>query len=112
MIAIFVSIRVKEGFMSKFIEHTLDDAKGSVSDEPGCYRFDVLKDDSDPNLVHLYEVYVSPEALEAHRKMPHYSKWAKVTKNWRAEGSSQRIEATTVFPSDNGWRNQKSLLMS
>ena len=109
MIAIFVSIRVKPGFRDQFIEAALDDARGSAGDEPGCYRFDVLQDASDDNLVHLYEVYEDQAALEAHRRMPHYKRWGSTTADWR-EGSS-RIEATTAFPSDDGWRKQKPHLV-
>lgn len=111
MIAIFVSIRVKPGFRDRFVEAALDDARGSARDEPGCYRFDVLTDDSDPDLVHLYEVYADQAALEAHRKMPHYARWGEATKDLRGEGAASRVEATTVFPSDDVWRSQKPHLM-
>ena len=106
MIAVFVSIRVKPGLSTRFVEATLEDARGSVSDEPGCYRFDVLEDASDPDVVHLYEVYEDEAAIEKHRAMPHYTAWAEQVADWREEGGS-RVEATTVFPSDEGWRKQK-----
>ncbi|MBM3935304.1 MAG: antibiotic biosynthesis monooxygenase [SAR202 cluster bacterium] len=91
MIAVLVSIRVRPGLMDRFIEATLDDARGSVRDEPGCYRFDVLRDAKDANLVHLYEVYTDESAREAHRKMPHYLEWGEAVKEWR-DGPSSRIE--------------------
>ena len=106
MISMFVSIRVLSGFRDRFIEATLDDAKGSVSNESGCFRFDVLKDDEDPNLVHLYEVYSDLEAIETHRNMPHYKKWQSEVKDWRY-GEAVRIQSSTVFPTDDGWRSQK-----
>ena len=106
MIAILVSIRVKPGFMDKFIEASLDDALGSVRDEPGCFRFDVLRDAKDPNLAHLYEVYADQAAIEAHRKMPHYAKWGATVTEWR-DGPSSRIEMATVFPSEAGYKKQK-----
>ena len=111
MIAIFVSIRVKPGFRTRFVQATLGDARGSVGDEPGCYRFDVLEDDSDPDLVHLYEVYEDQAALDAHRKMPHYARWADEVADWRDPVAAGRVESTTVFPSDDGWRNQKAHLL-
>ena len=106
MIAIIVTIQVKPGFRDRFIEATHGDALGSVSDEPGCFRFDVLQDDSDPNRIHLFEVYADQAALEAHRKAPHFLKWRSTVEEW-FDGDLQRIACTTVFPSDDGWRSQK-----
>ena len=111
MISIFVSIRVKPGFRGRFVQATLGDARGSVGDEPGCYRFDVLEDASDPDLVHLYEVYEDQAALDAHRKMPHYTRWADEGADWRDPDGVGRVESTTVFPSDDGWRKQKAHLL-
>jgi quinol monooxygenase YgiN len=111
MISIFVSIRVKPGFRDRFVKATLGDARGSVGDEPGCYRFDVLKDATDPDLVHLYEVYEDQDAIDAHRKMPHYTKWSSEVAEWRVADGSSRIESTTAFPAEDGWRAQKAHLL-
>ncbi|MBM3926423.1 MAG: antibiotic biosynthesis monooxygenase [SAR202 cluster bacterium] len=111
MISIFVTIKVKQGKMEDFIKAVYDDAKGSVRDEPGCYRFDVLRDSKDPNLLHLYEVYADQAALEAHRKMPHYTKWRSIVDPW-FDGPAQRVEMTTLFPSDAGWKKQKPNLVN
>ena len=56
MISIFVTIRIKEGFSDQFTEASFGDSQGSVRDEPGCFRFDILKNSEEPNLFHLYEV--------------------------------------------------------
>ena len=106
MISIFVTVKVKPGRMDGFIEATLGDARGSVGDEPGCFRFDVLKSGTDPDTLHLYEVYEDNAALEAHRQAPHYLKWRSTVSDW-VDGDFGRVECTTVFPSDEGWRRQK-----
>ena len=111
MISIFVSIQVKSGLRDKFIDAALDDAKGSVRDEVGCFRFDILKDDDNPDLVHFYEVYADQSALEAHRQMPHYLKWRETVLPW-FDGEPRRISTTTVFPSDAGWKTQKPSLVT
>ena len=111
MISIYVTINVKPGYLDRFIEATLADAQGSVSNEPGCYRFDMLRDGSNPNIVHLYEVYEDKAALEAHRQSSHYLKWRSSTKDW-FNGDARRVEMTTVFPSDDDWRKQKPHLCS
>ena len=65
MLAIFVTIKVKPGKMEEFVEASRGDARGSGGDEPGCYRFDVLEDATDLDLVHLYEVYEDQDAIDA-----------------------------------------------
>ena len=53
----------------------LGDAQGSVQNEPGCLRFDVIQDSADPNRIWLYEVYVDQAAFKAHLQTPHFIKW-------------------------------------
>ena len=110
MISIFVSIKVKPGMRDQFVEATLGDAAGSVRDEPGCFRFDVLTDDSDPDLVHLYEVYEDQAAFDVHKIMPHFTEWADTVADWRT-GDATVVSMTTAFPSDAGWRRQKPHLI-
>ena len=110
MISIFVTIQIKPGHRDAFVEAVVDDALGSVRDEPGCFRFDVLQDESDPNCVHLYEVYQDETALGAHRQAPHYVKWRSIVGDW-FDGEIQIVLSSTVFPAEDGWRKQKSTLV-
>ncbi len=110
MISIFVTIKIKPGFARKFKEASLGDSQGSVRDEPGCFRFDILQNDSDPNRFHLYEVYVNQEAFEAHRETPHYLKWRSTVLDW-FESEPERVSMTTIFPSNEGWKKQKPHLL-
>ena len=48
MHSIFVTIRIKPGFAAQFTEASFGDAQGSVRDEPGCFRFDILKKQHGP----------------------------------------------------------------
>ena len=57
MISIFVTIQVKDGYAAQFTEASFGDSQGSVRDETGCYRFDILKNAEDQNKFHLYEDY-------------------------------------------------------
>ena len=111
MISIFVSIKVKPAFRERFIEASYGDAQGSVRDEPGCFRFDILQNDGDPNQFHLYEVYTDQAAIEAHRSAPHYKKWRETVWDW-LDGEPERLAMTTLFPSDEGWRKQKPGLLN
>ncbi len=110
MYSIFVTIQIKPGFRDRFMEASLGDAQGSVRDEPGCFRFDMLKNVSDPNRFHLFEVYTDEAALETHRNAPHFLKWRETVKDW-LEGEPQRVMMNTIFPSDDGWRKQKPHLL-
>ena len=110
MISIFVTIQVKPEFINQFKEASFGDSQGAVRDEPGCFRFDILKDDSDPNRIHLYEIYEDQAAIEAHRNAPHYLKWRSTIESM-VEGDFQRVSMTTIFPSDEGWRKQKPHLL-
>ena len=65
MISIFVTIQVKDGYAGQFTEASFGDSQGSVRDETGCYRFDILRNVEDPNKFHLYEA-VSYTHLRAH----------------------------------------------
>ena len=48
MQAIIVTIQIKPDHREAFMEAMLDDARGSVGNEPGCLRFDVLQDAEGP----------------------------------------------------------------
>ena len=51
MYVIIASMKIKEGHKKAFIEALLEDAKASVRDEVDCFRFDVIQDAGDSNLV-------------------------------------------------------------
>ena len=111
MIAIFVTIKIKDGFVDQFKQASLKDSQGSVKDEPGCFRFDILQNNEHQNEFHLYEVYENPHALDAHRDTPHYKKWRQTVEPW-FDGELNRVSMNTIFPSDSGWRDQKPCLLN
>jgi quinol monooxygenase YgiN len=53
MQALMVTSKIKAGYRDAFMEAMLSDARGSVHDEPGCLRFDVLQDARDQNTLYL-----------------------------------------------------------
>jgi quinol monooxygenase YgiN len=110
MFAIFVTINIKPGYVKEFTQASFGDAQGSVRDEPGCFRFDILKDPQDPNRFYLYEVYRDNAALEAHQNAPHYKKWRSIVEEM-FDGDIDLLRMKTVFPSDTGWEDQKSGLL-
>ncbi len=110
MFSIFVTINIKPGRAAEFSRASLGDAEGSVRDEPGCFRFDILADLTNANRFYLFEVYRDRAAFEDHLKAPHFMKWrAEVQAMF--DGEPTRIEMSTVFPSDAGWERQKPGLL-
>lgn len=75
MVALIVSIDVKPEAVEPFIAATLANARGTRT-EPGNLRFDVLRAPDNPNQFTLYEVYISDDAIAAHRVSAHYQQWA------------------------------------
>lgn len=107
MYVLFVKVHVKPERLADYLKATAEvDARGSVGDEPGCFRFDVLQDEADPNTVYFYEVYRDKAAFEAHTRAPHFVKWRDTVKDW-TDGSSEVVRAWTRFPPDADWQKQK-----
>jgi quinol monooxygenase YgiN len=75
MLVIVVQCRIKPERVAEFIEASLDDARHSVSDEPGCLRFDVVQDNEDATTLWLYEIYRDQAAFDHHLTTPHYHRW-------------------------------------
>jgi (4S)-4-hydroxy-5-phosphonooxypentane-2,3-dione isomerase len=106
MLALLVAIKIKPGYRDQFITALMGDARGSVGNEPGCLRFDVLQDNENENRIYLYEVYKDENALEAHRQAPHFTKWREAVKDW-FDGDPQRHVCTTIFPTEADWKAVK-----
>ena len=97
MLAMWVKVRVKPALRQRFLAAIEVDALGSERDEPGCYRFNVLQDEQDPNVYYFYEVYADQAALDEHRTMPHYETWRAVADT--LDGPTEAVRCQTVFPS-------------
>jgi autoinducer 2-degrading protein len=96
MLAIWVKVRVKPGRRDEFLKAIEHDALASERDEPGCLRFNVLRDEADENVYYFYEVYRDQAALEAHRTTPHYAVWRAAADT--LDGPTQPTRCLPVFP--------------
>jgi len=74
LFCLVVSVEVKPDRVDEFLAAMKIDAEGSRK-EPGCRRFDVLRDSSDPNKFLFYEAYVDDAAVSAHKAEPHFAPW-------------------------------------
>ena len=98
---VIVSLRVRPDMVDRFLEAMRENSRASRRDEPGCLRFDVHRDNDDPNHFVLYELYADERAFtEAHRGAPHYQKWRAAAVELLEPGGQVNTFATPVFPDD------------
>lgn len=98
MLALWVKVRVKPEARERFLQAIEVDALGSERDEPGCIRFNVLRDQEDPNVYYFFEVYRDEAAVEAHRAAPHYAVWRAAADT--LDGPPQLSRCAPVFPAE------------
>jgi quinol monooxygenase YgiN len=76
---IYVEFNLHENAVEKFMPMMLANARASLSDEPGCERFDVLHVAGRPQQVVLYEIYRDRAAFQEHLKTPHFLEFNTAT---------------------------------
>ena len=103
MIILHVTIQVKPEHVAEFLDVVRYDAEHSERDEPGCLRFDVIRDRDDSNRFYFYEVYRDEAALEAHRQTPHFKLYAEKSQPWLAAPPERRF-GKNIVPADSDWR--------
>ena len=103
MICMLIEVHIKPSALDEFLKVIKHDAEHSVKDEPGCLRFDVLRDNDDPLKFYFYEVYKDEAARQAHRQMPHFAGWSEFTKHG-LDRETIRHATTNVYPPDAAWR--------
>ena len=106
MYVIISPIQIKDGYKEQYIKAIIDDARGSVDEDPGCLRFDVIQDASDANRIWLYEVYKDAAAVEAHTQSAHCAIFRDATKDLRDEDGPQGAGegSSNIWPPDNQWK--------
>lgn len=97
MFVLVVSLRVKPDMDEQFLAAIEANAAASRRDEPGCRRFDVLRDNADPHHYVLYEMYDDEEAFEAHRAAPHFPLWRQAAGECLEPDGGQVNTATTLL---------------
>lgn len=101
MFVLIVSLRVKPDKDKQFLAAIGTNAAASRRDEPGCQRFDVVRDNADPHHYLLYEMYDDETAFQAHREAPHFPAWRQTAADClQAEGGQVNTTTTLLFSSD------------
>ena len=74
MYIVLVNVHVKNEYIQKFIEATIDNASNSIY-EPGVVRFDFHQQQDDPTKFILIEVYRDKKDTLLHKETLHYKRW-------------------------------------
>lgn len=101
MFIVHVHVHVKPGQGEAFAAASMENARHSVA-EPGITRFDVLRDQADPDRFVLVEVYRTPEDPARHKETAHYATWRDTVAEMMAE-PRKSVKYDNVFPEDAGW---------
>ncbi len=72
MFVVTVEIDLKPGQASAFLPLIRENARLSLSTEPGCHQFDICHDPDRPDTVFLYERYEDGAAFDAHLNSAHF----------------------------------------
>jgi (4S)-4-hydroxy-5-phosphonooxypentane-2,3-dione isomerase len=82
MYVITVLFSIKPQHQAAFLEAVVSNARTSLSDEVGCWQFDVCTSSSNPNDIYLYEVYDTKEAFDVHLASKHFLAFNAHTSAW------------------------------
>ncbi|MCF8180917.1 MAG: antibiotic biosynthesis monooxygenase [Limnohabitans sp.] len=77
-----VTFVIHEQWVVNFEKAILINAQASLNNEPGCDRFDVCRDEKNPTVFYLYEIYHDQKAIDAHRTSSHYLAMKGTVKDW------------------------------
>lgn len=97
MIALVVSLLVREHKLDDFLTAIKENAARSFTDEPGCRYFDVTQDQTDPLHFVFYELYDDEAAIEAHRSAPHFGDWRRAADECVMPGSQVNTLCNQLF---------------
>ena len=84
MYIVTVQVNVKEDRIDDFLKLTLENAV-EARGEPGCLRFDILRNEKEPSKFLLYEVYRTTDDHKAHQQTAHYLQWRESVPDLLAE---------------------------
>lgn len=98
---VIAPFQIKDSHREHFIEEMIEDARGSLENEPGCLRFDIIQDPEDPNRIWLYEIYRDKQAFQQHIETPHFKKWRDTVQDWQEDRPmSPVIGGSRIWPPD------------
>ncbi len=101
MFSILVKFEVNPQYKDTLIQALAEDGEGSLKNEPGTLRFDVIQDSSNPHVIFLYESYQDQAAFETHTQGSYYKKAIEILNQMTANnyGTIEELaRGNTLFP--------------
>lgn len=96
MFVVVVRFQLHAGCAEAFMPLMAENARLSVELESACHQFDVCVSTGAADEILLYEIYDSPEAFQAHLKMPHFLSFDAEVRDMvlsKEVGTFRRVEA-------------------
>lgn len=78
MICVLADLRIKTGSQDVFFAAAREMIKATLA-EPGCIRYDLMQDITEPDHLTFVEEWESREALAAHFETAHMAVWRKAS---------------------------------
>ena len=88
---------IRPEHIDEYVEQVSVHAANSRT-EPGCVRYEVLRDLDAPNVFALIEVFEDEAAFESHRAAAHYERWMTMSAGWRVDEARVRHVMDFVSP--------------
>lgn len=97
MFSLWVTLEVTPDGREEFLSAIAENARASVRDEIGCFRFDVIELGEGSNRFAFYEVYRDEDAFELeHKQAPHYFVYRDIAKRVVVPGSQVNVSGDLV----------------
>jgi autoinducer 2-degrading protein len=91
-----VDLEITPAQLEKFLEALRENGASTIK-EPGCRQYDILQLTSDPNQIHIYEVYENEAAVQAHRATDHFKKYQATTKDMVVKRQSRPMVSVATY---------------
>lgn len=100
MYVVIVRLQVRPEKTGEFLQ-AIEANAAATRAEPGCLRFDVLRDAEDPGRFWLYEIYRDADAFHTeHRSAPHYQPWRRAAAEFVVPGGHTNFYGVPAFPAE------------
>ena len=107
MFSIMVVINVKPECRDAFVQASITEAKGVISDEPGVFQWQMLADESNPGRFYFFEIFRDEQAAKEHWETKVFETWWNTVEEM-FDGEAERMcTMRTIFPSVSGLESQK-----
>jgi autoinducer 2-degrading protein len=107
MIPVMVWYQLNPDYLEDGIQLSLDYARSSVSEDPGCRRFDVIQDQENPTRFAWCEIYDDEDAFEAHKQTEHFQESHKEEYKHFAVAGSMSLCKSLCSVDDAQWHSAR-----